>query len=108
MTKKTDDTVVETGRLYEIRAELAAKRKGPYVLTEDISIAPPTFKKIKTLRTAKNDEERLAIILGDDRDAIEALFDDQPFDEWIEFQKDLMEHMYGKGVLALPGGSQGS
>ena len=107
MTKKTDDAV-ETGRLYEIRAELASKRKGPYVLTEDISIAPPTFKTIKKLRTAKDDEQRLAIILGDDKDAIEALFDDRPFDEWLEFQKDLFEHLYGKGVLALPGGSQGS
>jgi hypothetical protein len=106
MSKSTP--VEPVGRLYEIRAELEAKRKGPYVLTEDITLEPLTLGKAKKLSKVTGDDERLEILLGDKKEAVEALFEDRPFDEWFAFQKDLLEHLYGKGVLALPGGSQGS
>ncbi|MFI6168847.1 hypothetical protein ACIBCN_18850 [Nocardia sp. NPDC051052] len=105
-TKKAGQS--DEGRLWEIQQELAARRRGPYVLTADISIQPLTRRQAKAIRAATNEDDQLRILLGDQHDAIEALFDDRPLDEWVMFQRDLQNHFYGDGASELPGGSVGS
>jgi hypothetical protein len=98
----------DEGAFYRIQQELEAKRKGPYVLTKDIVIPPITRGQAKQMRKAPDEEAQLRILLGEHYDAVDKLYDDRPLDEWLQFQKDLPEHFYGKGVMGLPGGSQGS
>jgi hypothetical protein len=98
----------DTGRFYEIQQELAGQRRGPYRLTEQIVIQPMTRKQARALRDEQDEDRQLAILLGDQYDAVEDLFADRPIDEWIAFQNDLYEHFFGEGALELPGGSQGS
>ncbi|MFC4126437.1 hypothetical protein [Nocardia rhizosphaerae] len=107
-TTATKPRVSDEGRFYEIQQELAAKRRGPYHLTEDIVIQPMTRRQAKALRTTEDEEEQLAVLLGDQFDAVEELFDDRPLDEWIAFQEDLYAHFFGAGATELPGGSEGS
>ncbi|NKZ84542.1 hypothetical protein GS982_20330 [Rhodococcus hoagii] len=108
MSTKETKGMSDVGRLHEIRAELESKRRGPYVLTADIVIPEMTRGQAKKMRLAKNEDEQLDIMLGDQREAIEALYDERPLTEWVAFQRDLQEHYYGAGVTGLPGGSQGS
>ncbi|WP_037162446.1 hypothetical protein [Rhodococcoides fascians] len=99
----------DEGRLYEIREELDKKRRGPYILTSDIHIQPLTRGQARKLREARGDEDaQLKIILGEHFDAVNAIYDELPLDEWIEFNKDLNEHFYGRGATEVPGGSTGS
>lgn len=101
-------SISDEGRFYEIQQELSRKRRGPYFLTSDIAIQPMTRRQAKALRETQDEEQQLAIILGDQHEAVEALFDDRPIDEWIAFQEDLYAHFFGEGSSALPGGSEGS
>ncbi|MEV6063870.1 hypothetical protein [Nocardia asteroides] len=98
----------DEGRFYEIQQELAARRRGPYHLTAEISIQPMTRRQAKALRDTGDEDEQLAILLGDQHQAVEDLFDDRPIDEWIAFQEDLYAHFFGEGATQLPGGSEGS
>ncbi|MBF6332374.1 hypothetical protein [Nocardia transvalensis] len=98
----------DEGRFFEIQAEVAARRRGPYVLTPDIVIQPITRGQAKAMREARDENEQLRILLGEHADAVEALFDDRPLDEWVAFQRDLQQHFYGQGATEIPGGSQGS
>ncbi|MFR9750489.1 hypothetical protein ACL02S_05575 [Nocardia sp. 004] len=100
--------ISDEGRFYEIQQELTAKRRGPYQLTSDIAIQPMTRRQAKALRETQDEEEQLAILLGDQHEAVEELFDDRPIDEWIAFQEDLYAHFFGQGSTELPGGSAGS
>ncbi|MBH0775027.1 hypothetical protein [Nocardia bovistercoris] len=96
------------GRFHELQAELAPRRRAPYRLTDEISIAPVTRGQLLALRRTHNDDEQMAVVLGDQYDAVEALFAERPLDEWYAFQKDLYAHLFGQGSSELPGGSQGS
>lgn len=108
MSTKATKGMSDVGRLHEIRAEMESKRRGPYVLTADITIPELTRGQAKRMRNAKTEDEQMDILLGEQREAIEALYDDRPLTEWVAFQRDLQEHYYGAGVLGVPGGSQGS
>ncbi|WP_032380952.1 hypothetical protein [Rhodococcoides fascians] len=107
-TSKSPAGTPDEGRFFEIREELDKKRRGPYVLTKDIVINPITRRQAREIRNAKNEDEQLKIILGDNFDAVEALYDDLELDDWVEFQKDLQNHFYGNGATEVPGGSEGS
>ncbi|MFD3511130.1 hypothetical protein [Nocardia sp. NPDC058666] len=106
--KSTIAGTSDEGRFYEIQQELAARRRGPYHLTAEISIQPMTRRQAKALRDTNDEDAQLAILLGDQHDAVENLFDDRPIDEWIAFQEDLYAHFFGEGSAQLPGGSEGS
>ncbi|MCP2276451.1 hypothetical protein SAMN04244553_4544 [Nocardia amikacinitolerans] len=96
------------GRFYELQRELAPRRRAPYRLTDDIAIPPVTRSQVLALRRTRDDDEQMAIVLGDQHEAIEALFAERPLDEWYAFQRDLYAHLFGQGAAELPGGSQGS
>ncbi|MEV0028820.1 hypothetical protein [Nocardia sp. NPDC050793] len=96
------------GRFHELRQELAPRRRAPYRLTDDIAIPPVTRGQLLALRRTDNDDEQMAIVLGGQYEAVEALFADRPLDEWLAFQKDLYAHLFGQGSSELPGGSSGS
>ncbi|MFI9506975.1 hypothetical protein [Nocardia sp. NPDC052566] len=98
----------EVGRFYELQQELAERRRAPYRLTKDIVIQPMTRKQARAMRDAEGDDAQLRILLGDQFGAVEALYDERPFDEWIAFQRDLYAYFYGAGSTELPGGSSGS
>ncbi len=101
-------SAIDRGRFYELRNELAPKRRVSYRLTEDIEIPPVTRGQVLALRGATSDDEQMAIVLGEHYDAVEHLFADRPHDEWFAFQRDLYAHMFGQGAGDLPGGSVGS
>ncbi|MFB7719338.1 hypothetical protein [Nocardia sp. NPDC056100] len=107
-TSVAADSAEVGGRFHELQQELAPRKRAPYRLTEDITIAPVTRGQILALRRTQNDDEQMAIVLGDRYEAVEALFADRPLDEWYAFQKDLYAHLFGQGSTELPGGSQGS
>lgn len=96
------------GRFHELQSELAPTRRTPYRLTADITIAPVTRAQVLALRKTRDDDEQMAIVLGDQYEAVEALFADRPHEEWGAFQSDLYAHLFGQGAGELPGGSQGS
>lgn len=107
-TSTTNAGLGDEGRFFEIQQELSVKRRGPYHLTADIAIQPLTRKQARALRETNDEDEQLAILLGDQYDAVENLYADRPLDEWVAFQNDLYAHFYGEGATALPGGSEGS
>ncbi|MFE3754559.1 hypothetical protein ACFXO9_09655 [Nocardia tengchongensis] len=96
------------GRFYELQQELSPRRRAPYRLTADIAIPPVTRGQLKALRSTNDDDEQMAIVLGEHADAVEELFADLPSDEWFAFQRDLYAHLFGQGSSELPGGSSGS
>ncbi|KZM68126.1 hypothetical protein [Nocardia terpenica] len=106
--RKTSRADVQVGRFYELQQELSATRRGPYQLTEAISIPPLTLAQSRAIRKANSDDEQLKILLGEHFAAIIALYDDRPLDEWLAFQNDLYAHFFGQGARELPGGSSGS
>lgn len=98
----------DRGRFYELQQQLAPSRRVPYRLTEDIEIHPVTRAQVLALRKTRDDDEQMAIVLGDQYEEVEQLFADRPHDEWTAFQADLYSHLFGQGAGDLPGGSQGS
>ncbi|MFI7001335.1 hypothetical protein [Nocardia sp. NPDC050175] len=97
-----------TGRFYELQEELGGRRRGPYRLTDDIVIQPITRGQLKAMRAAQSEDEQLEILLGDQYAAVEALYAERPFDDWLAFQHDLYAFLFGAGAAELPGGSEGS
>ncbi|WP_225725466.1 MULTISPECIES: hypothetical protein [unclassified Nocardia] len=96
------------GRFYELQQELSSRRRAPYRLTADIAIPPVTRGQLKALRSTRDDDEQMAIVLGEHAAAVEDLFADRSVDEWYAFQRDLYAHLFGQGAAELPGGSEGS
>lgn len=96
------------GRFYELQQELGGNRRGPYRLTDDIVIQPITRRQLKAMRAAQSEDEQMEILLGDQCEAVEALYSERPFDEWLAFQHDLYAFLFGAGAAELPGGSEGS
>ncbi|MGV9822406.1 hypothetical protein [Nocardia xishanensis] len=107
-TSEAADKAEVGGRFYELQQELAPRRRAPYRLTHDIAIPPVTRGQLLALRRTQNDDEQMTIVLGDQYEAVEALFAERPLDEWYAFQRDLYAHLFGQGSSELPGGSQGS
>ncbi|WP_306358700.1 MULTISPECIES: hypothetical protein [unclassified Nocardia] len=107
-TRKNAPAAPPEGRFYELQQEVAARRRGPYRLTGDIVIEPLTLGQAKQVRDAKTEDDKLRAVLGSHYEAVEALYVDQPLDEWIAFQRDLFTWFYGDGAVEVPGGSQGS
>lgn len=107
-THEANAVAEEGGRFYELQQELAPNRRAAYRLTDDISIPPVTRGQLLALRSTHNDDEQMAIVLGDQYEAVEKLFAERPLDEWYAFQQDLYAHLFGQGSQELPGGSQGS
>lgn len=99
---------VPEGRFYELQKELAPRRRTPYRLTRDIVIHPLTKRQAETIRDSNDETEQLKTLLGEHHDAVNALYDARPLEEWVAFQRDLYDHFYGEGAAQLPGGSQGS
>lgn len=111
----------DDGAFHRLTQELSAARRGPYQLTADIAIQPPTRRMMREVKKVPGDDEaQLAILLGATKDpeteefvggqyqAVEDLFADEDIRLWLAFQKDLVEHFFGKGATELPGGSSGS
>ncbi|MFC9475416.1 hypothetical protein ACFTS5_24790 [Nocardia sp. NPDC056952] len=107
-TDQRDQSGRDAGRFFEIQQELSSKRRGPYRLTEDILIQPITRRQMRAIRDEQDEDKQLAIVLGQDYEAVEELFADRPVDEWLAFQEDLNAYFFGEGAAELPGGSQGS
>lgn len=97
-----------SGRFYELQREVAAVRRGPYMLTDEIVIAPLTRRQALALSEEPDEERQLAIALGESYAAVVELFDERPLDEWTAFQQDLYAFFFGEGARELPGGSGGS
>ena len=95
------------GRFYDLQRETAVPE--PYVLTEDITISPLTRAQFVALGDAGNDEEaQNRAMLGQQYDAVVALFQDAPQAVWNAFTVDLSKHMFGLGVEQAPGKSEES
>lgn len=92
---------IKIGRLAELQREV--KIPEPYVLTSKITIKNPTRGQMKAIRAAKNDDESDKAFFGDQYDAVNALFDDRPEQEWKAFAKDIYEHFFGKGADDVEG-----
>lgn len=80
----------------------------PYQLTDDIAIPMPTKKQLEKLYEAETKEQRERALLGKQYEAINALFDGQPYQVWSKFTDELNEHVFGKGVDEVPGKSEES
>ncbi|WP_067852447.1 hypothetical protein [Nocardia shimofusensis] len=104
----TTSEVEAGGRFHQLQQELGPRRRAPYRLTDEIIIPPVTRGQVLALRRTHDDDEQMAIVLGDQHEAVEALFAERPMDEWHAFQRDLYAHLFGQGAAELPGGSQGS
>ncbi|WP_405164722.1 hypothetical protein OG203_06285 [Nocardia sp. NBC_01499] len=96
------------GRFHQLQRELSPRHRAAYRLTADIAIPPVTRGQLKALRSTRDDDEQMAIVLGEHAAAVEELFADRPVDEWFAFQRDLYAHLFGAGAAELPGGSEGS
>lgn len=94
------------GRFLELQQEV--KVPAPIVLTDDLVITTPTKRQLEAFSTAETVDERLAALLGKDFAKVVALFDDQPYQLWVKFQKDVQEHFFGAGASDVPGKSEGS
>ncbi|MFJ4653853.1 hypothetical protein ACIP5Y_21510 [Nocardia sp. NPDC088792] len=102
------EEAVESGRFYELRDQAAGARRGPYKLTQDIVFPEMTRRLLKDYAAAPTEEEKAKILFGGYVDAVEALYDDRPIEEWRAFLSDVRAHYFGQGAAELPGGSQGS
>ncbi len=98
----------EVGRFHQLQAEVAPRRRKPYQLTADIAIPPVTRGQLLALRAESDEDRQIAIVLGEQREAVEALFADRPMEEWAAFAYDLYAYLFGQGATDVPGGSQGS
>ena len=94
------------GRFYELQKETAVPE--PYVLTSDVKIKAPTRRQMIALRKATTDEEIERAILGEHAEKIFEMYADRPDAEYEAFAKELREHLFGKGVDDVAGGSEGS
>lgn len=95
------------GRFYDLQKEVKAPT--PYVLTEDITILPLTRRQFVELGQANDDEDaQNRVVLGDNYDAVIALFNDQPLAVWNAFTTDINRHLFGSGVEEAPGKSEES
>ena len=104
--KRGADT--DAGRFYELQQEVAPARRGPYHLTADIVLPMPTRRQVKKIRDTPSQDQQLEILLGEQLEAVEELFNDRPVDEWMAFQRDYLRHFFGQGATDVPGGSEGS
>jgi hypothetical protein len=99
LTTKDDKPV---GRFAELLIEAAIE---PYVLTEDITLDPPTRKQMQQMVKATTEEEADKALFGDKYDAVVGLFEERSFALWNAFVKDFRVHMFGRGADDVEGKS---
>lgn len=95
-----------TGRLYLLQQEVELPQ--PYVLNSEITIKPPSHAQMRDLKAAKTDAESNRVILGDQFEAVEALFKERPFQLWEAFWADIAKQFLGPGADDVEGKSQDS
>lgn len=96
------------GRFYELQQETKDKIPEPYVLTEQITVYPLTRRRNIDLFAAETDEQAGRALLGDAYDAIVALYDDLPVEDWNAFMTEVKTHLFGQAVDEAPGKSEES
>lgn len=91
-----------TGIFAELREEGLG---GPeeIVITDDIRIPMPTWKQIRAYYKAESADERLAILFGDQFDAVNELFDDKPYHVWQRFIRRVNAQVFGSGAEQVEG-----
>ncbi|WP_227979986.1 hypothetical protein [Nocardia spumae] len=99
------------GRLAALQAEV--KIPGPYVLTPEIVIEPPTRGLLRAARAAAEieggtPEDYNKVFFGAQWDAINKLFDAQPEAVYDKFIADISTHFFGPGANDVEGKSQDS
>jgi hypothetical protein len=94
------------GRLATLQRE--TRVPNPYVLTPEIVIAAPTLEQMRRIRAAANGDESNAVMFGDQWEAVQELFRDQPAQLWDAFMDDVSKHFFGPGVDDVEGKSQDS
>lgn len=94
------------GRLADLQRE--TKLPEPYKLTDDILIPVPTRKTMRDARAAQSVEDYNKTVFGDQWDAINAVFDEQPDALWDAFIRDVGRHFFGAGADDVEGKSQDS
>lgn len=94
------------GLLAELQAEADVQ---PIILTEDITLFPPTKAQMREIVENEGDQEAQdRILFGDTKyDAIVALFEDQPYQLWNKFVKHVREAFFGAGADDVEGKSRG-
>lgn len=93
------------GLLADLQAEAGVQ---PIVLTENITIFPPTRAQMREIVANEGDQEAQdRVLFGEKYDAIIALFDDQPYQLWNKFAKHVREAYFGAGSSDVEGKSQG-
>ena len=94
------------GRFYDLQRETETPK--PYVLTEGITIQPPTRAQYRQLDKVEDQDEIDRVIFGENYEAINALYDTRPIEEWRAFMADFNRHFFGIGVEEAPGKSEES
>lgn len=94
------------GRYYDLQQEVGPAE--PYVLTENIVIAPMTRKQFKAVQAAEDDDAANRAALSEQYDAVIAWYDDKPAAEWDAFVRDFYRHIFGRGAAEAPGKSEES
>ena len=88
-------TTEQIGRLYELRAEVQIPED--YVLTEKIRIKNPTREQMMRFwETPGAEADRY--LLGDQADAVFALFEKEPNQLYQAMISDLLKHFFGNGA----------
>lgn len=91
--RKSADTDKPVGLFDKIRAEVEVPE--PLVVTEDIVLQCPTKAQLDLSQLTGNELESNKILLGEDNyKKLAALFDDQPPQMWVEFNKAYVAHFF--------------
>lgn len=106
MTTRNGGPRNNIGRLAELQRE--TKVPEPYRLNQDIVIPVPTRKTMREARSAQSAEDYNKTVFGDQWDAINAVFDDQPDALFDAFIRDVGRHFFGVGADDVEGKSQDS
>lgn len=92
-TRRT--TAEQVGRFYELREEVPIPED--YVLTEKIRIKNPSRKQmIEFWDSVGQDRDRA--LLGDQADAVFALYENEPNQLFQRMINDLLNHFFGTGA----------
>ncbi len=94
------------GRLADLQRE--TKVPEPYVLTPEIVIEVPSRARMRAAREAKSPEEYNQTFFGEQYDAINELFDNQPEALYSRFIQDVGDHFFGPGADDVEGKSRDS
>jgi len=94
MAARTSKAAVDNEVLFD---KLRREVKAPAALrvTDEIVLSCPTKRQLEeSQKDGLSEEESNRILIGDQYDALVALFDDQPAHLWVEFNKLYLEHFF--------------